>query len=40
MAYIICTYAGLFVQAVFVAWLACLSRSRIKTAFLGIQTVI
>ena len=40
MAYIICTYAGLFVQAVFVAWLSCLSRSRVKTAFLGIQTVI
>ena len=40
MAYIICTYARLFAQAVFVAWLSCLSRSRIKTAFLGIQTVI
>ena len=40
MAYIICTYGALFVQAVFVAWLSCLSRSRIKTAFLGIQTVI
>jgi len=40
MAYIICTYGALLVQAVLVAWLSCLSRSRIKTAFLGIQTVI